>query len=148
MSRTRMISWRDYGYRMIGAGPAELRAEMVRARYMGQTLDLSSSAYHRAGTTTSSGESFTFTPAPPPPPPAPRRVIALRLGTSPTRAAAPVTAPAPTADAAPAPAPAPDACQCETVPRLLAAGGAGALVGGLIMYFVGLSTREKRKGRR
>lgn len=148
---TRMISWRRYGYRMIGAAD---RAMLARARYMGQSLDLSSSIYHRAGTSTTTGESTTYTT--PPPPPAPH-VIRLSLGP-------PHTAPAPAPVLPPPPPPVtmttpvraiaqanpvcPPCDPCPAPPSQAMAWGGGALLGALIMYGVGLATREMKKKRR
>lgn len=150
-----MISWQRYGYRMIGAAD---RFALARARTMGQTLDLSSSQYHRAGSSVMTGEGTTYTPPPPPPPPPPapvHKVIRLALGTQ-SRPAPPVPPPMqppPAHITMTAPirtlAQANPVCpQCDCPSPVLYAGG-GALAAGLLMYVVGLATREKKKrGRR
>jgi hypothetical protein len=150
-----MISWRRYGYRMIGTGD---RFELARARYMGQGLDLSSSQYHRAGTSTTTGESTTYSPPPPPPPPPVHKVIQLHLNNPPpapppvqhipqavTAVALPVVQTLPVRTLAAANPVCPPCPQCPPEPNKLALAGGGALVAGLIMYFVGLSTKERRK---
>lgn len=162
----RMISWRRYGYRMIGTCAIGLtagdRAALARARYMGApapALNLTPANYRAPGTTSFQGETTVVT-APPPPPPAPapappRRVLALHLGptaTQPAPAPVPVTI-APVRVLAASPmraAAAPDCPTCEKCTSPLVAGGAGLALGALLMYVVGLATREqkKKKGRR
>jgi hypothetical protein len=165
-----LIPFRRYGYRMIGA-TAEERAEWGRRRYLGAAaapiLNLGPQNIAPAGGSFE-GETYTAAPATPAATP---HTLTLHLGptTSPAPAGHPLTlhlspqttavsapttpaaasAPATTAAAA-APTivatPACPACPTCTSPALAA--GAGALGGGLLMYFVGLATRETKPKRR
>jgi hypothetical protein len=151
-----MISFRRWGYRMIGA-TADERAALVRARYCpshvyigdaAPLLNLSTSppacppGYHWEATPAGPIQGIAGCVKNPV-----RKVLGLHLGAK-VSPVAPVVAP-PTSDAAAAPAPAPDAPACPpagySTGALVGAGAGGAALGGLLMYFVGLATREKKK---
>jgi len=165
-----LISFRRYGFRMIGAVSASERAAMARQRYMGAGPLLNLGPGNLAPTGGALvGESYVPAPAKPvlslhfggrtltpPAPPPPSHVIVMHLGTSPALPPAlVVTAPPPPVSSdggsfnAPAPADCPP-CSPWTTPKkeLLSVGVAGGLAGGLLMYFVGLATREKKKRRK
>ena len=161
-----MISWRGYGYRMIGT--ADARAAYVRRRYLGAGPLLNLGPGNVGPGESLVGESAVANPAP-----APAHVISMHLHTAPP-ASAPVklsfhlagrtlTPTLPTAVTASAPlpalpapvvdtpdaAPAPDAAPCPTCPPIpIRAAAAGAVGGALLMYVVGLLTREAKKKRR
>jgi len=153
-----MISWRAYGYRMIGAAE---RFEHQRARYMaGPTLNLtpanfstSAPAFVGEGSAPPAPHVVAFHLPPPPPPPAPK-VVSFHLG--PVSSAIPLAAPAVSLPApafavsAPAPvaASSPDCPPCDACPSATAKVAGGFVAGGLLMYFVGLATREHKNKRR
>ena len=170
----RMISWRDYGSRMIGAGGAA-RADFVRARYRGMgagpLLNLGPQNVAPAGGSFA-GETYTpgpaivphtltlhLGPAPRPAPAITPHILTLHLATA--TAAVPaltVAVPPPpvpvsfTPVAAPAPSPllaqAGGLACASCTGKAVAAGAGGFAAGSLLMYLVGLSTREHKNKRR
>lgn len=153
-----MISFRRFGYRMIGQTSLD-RMEVTRARYLGDPAPLLNLGPSTAPAGTFAGETFTAAPratphtltlhlGPPPAAPA-RHPLALHLGPQVT-----VSAPAP---AAPPPSDGdvlpptivatPDCPPCPTCTSPALAAGAGALGGALLMYVVGLATRETKRRR-
>ena len=158
-----MISFRDYGYRMIGS--AGERAENARRRYMGAgPLNLgpqyqtTSQPFVGEGSAPPPAHVLAFHLGPPPAaPPPPAHVIAFHLG--PVTSAIPVAAvavqpvaytpPPASSDSADAPMPGLTPPTCPTCTKsAVVAGVASALGTGLLMYFVGLSTRERKAKRR
>jgi hypothetical protein len=162
MDTGHMISWRRYGYRMIGGA----HARALRMGMGAPALTFTSANYRAPGTTSFQGESTTVVA---PPPPAPKKSLALHLGpvvaatapapvkAIPLHLAPTVTAIALTPDAVPVsttdafipPVVTVDAAtppaDCPSCTGKVVAAGLG---GGLLMYLVGLATREMKKKKR
>lgn len=148
-----MISWERHGYRMIGSVRGAARHQAIAARTLRGLGANPGDSFFTGGTTTggplpgqSGGEFMAPAPAPAP------RVVALHMAPTPATPAAIVPTPAPLSFASPpgftvtastTPAAAP--CDCTNP---LAAGAVGAALGGLLMYVIGMATREQRKRRR
>jgi len=165
------MSFRRNGYRMIGAVSEEARFESVRRRYMGAGSDFGPLTYTAPHVVTGEGQVAPAAPAPV------KRVIPLKLGPAPAPAPTPAPAPAPVrrniplvlspqvtsvplspSDLMPAPAFTEDAAPTPVsvitatpeCPSCTAKVVGGFFAGGLLMYLVGLATREmdKKKKRR
>lgn len=169
-----MLSFRRYGYRMIGAASVEDRFDYMRARSMGASAPAFGPLSYAGPSGTLAGESFVPSPANLPPAPTPvKRQLNLHLGPAAPPPAAPapvkktldlhlgpsITAAPATTDgaslvttssdgAALAPAPAAGATCPNCGEKMAVAAVVGAVAGSLLMYFVGLATRESKKKKR
>lgn len=164
------MSFRRQGYRMIGAVSQEARLDSVRRRYMGAGSDFGPLTYTAPHVVTGEGQIAPApaapvrrniplvlpkpAPAPAPTAPAPRKNIPLVL--TPAPAPSVTTAPAAAPDYVPtsyedaAPAPVETITATPECPSCTAKVVGGFFAGGLLMYVVGLLTREmnKKKKRR